>query len=93
VAHSREVGLACEAHDVIVLLHGSATGSHTWEPVRAFLSSGATVFAPDLLGYCQAPLSCLGQGRIHHGRNAHTDGGTTTIEDTVRAESTKRGAQ
>ncbi len=43
--------------DTIVLLHGSATGSSSWDPVAGPLaSSGARVFAPDLLGYGQSPV-------------------------------------
>ncbi len=41
----------------IVLLHGSANGSYSWGPVRsALVESGASVFAPDMLGYGKAPL-------------------------------------
>jgi pimeloyl-ACP methyl ester carboxylesterase len=43
--------------DVIVLLHGSANGSYSWGPVRSALAaSGASVFAPDMLGYGKAPV-------------------------------------
>src|SRR6267142_4152119 len=43
--------------DTIVLLHGSATGSSSWDPVAGPLaSSGARVLAPDLLGYGQSPV-------------------------------------
>jgi len=43
--------------DTIVLLHGSATGSSSWDPVAGSLtSSGARVFAPDLLGYGQSAV-------------------------------------
>ncbi len=42
--------------DVIVLLHGSASGSCSWGPVeRALVSTGAGVVAPDMLGYGHAP--------------------------------------
>jgi pimeloyl-ACP methyl ester carboxylesterase len=42
--------------DTIVLLHCSATGSSSWDPVAGSLvSSGASVFAPDMLGYGQSP--------------------------------------
>src|SRR5262245_713153 len=42
--------------DTIVLLHGGATGSSSWNPVvRALVSSGASVFAPDMLGYGESP--------------------------------------
>jgi len=42
--------------DTIVLLHGGATGSSSWNPVAcAFVSSGASVFAPDMLGYGASP--------------------------------------
>jgi pimeloyl-ACP methyl ester carboxylesterase len=42
--------------DTIVLLHGGATGSSSWNPVaRALVSSGASVFAPDMLGYGASP--------------------------------------
>lgn len=42
--------------DTIVLLHGSATGSSSWDLVAGSLvSSGASVFAPDMLGYGQSP--------------------------------------
>lgn len=41
--------------DVIVLLHGSANGSHSWGPVeRTLVSRGAMVVAPDMLGYGHA---------------------------------------
>ena len=49
--------------DTIVLLHGSATGSLSWDPVAGSLrSSGACVFAPDMLGYgtSRAPTSSYG---------------------------------
>src|SRR5437867_12857244 len=42
--------------DTIVLLHGGATGSSSWNPVAcALVSSGASVFAPDMLGYGASP--------------------------------------
>ena len=42
--------------DTIVLLHGGATGAASWNPVaRSLVSSGASVFAPDMLGYGQSP--------------------------------------
>src|SRR6266404_7768580 len=42
--------------DTIVLLHGSATGSSSWDPVAGSLvSSSASVFAPDMLGYGLSP--------------------------------------
>jgi len=42
--------------DTIVLLHGGATGSSSWNSVAcAFVSSGASVFAPDMLGYDASP--------------------------------------
>ena len=42
--------------DAIVLLHGSATGSSSWSPIADSLrSSGASVFAPDMLGYGGSP--------------------------------------
>jgi pimeloyl-ACP methyl ester carboxylesterase len=42
--------------EVIVLLHGSANGSYSWGAVaRALARSGATVIAPDMLGYGTAP--------------------------------------
>src|SRR5262249_27636365 len=42
--------------DTIVLLHGGATGSSLWNRVaRALVSSGARVFAPDMLGYGPSP--------------------------------------
>ena len=42
--------------DTIVLLHGGATGSSSWNPVaRSLVSSGASVFAPDMLGYGASP--------------------------------------
>src|SRR5712664_1644853 len=47
----------------IVLLHGAATGSSSWNTVaKSLVSSGATVFAPDMLGYVQspAPTDCYG---------------------------------
>jgi pimeloyl-ACP methyl ester carboxylesterase len=38
--------------DLIVLLHGAATGSSSWTPVSAALTAaGARVVAPDLIGY------------------------------------------
>jgi pimeloyl-ACP methyl ester carboxylesterase len=44
--------------DTIVLLHGGATGSSSWNPVaRALISSGASVFAPDMLGCSASPAS------------------------------------
>jgi pimeloyl-ACP methyl ester carboxylesterase len=44
--------------DTIVLLHGGATGSSSWNPIaRALASSGASVFAPDMLGYGASPAS------------------------------------
>jgi len=42
--------------DTIVLLHGGATGSSSWNAVaRSLVSSGARVFAPDMLGYGASP--------------------------------------
>ncbi len=42
--------------DTIVLLHGSATGSSSWDSVAGpLVSSGASVLAPDMLGYGQSP--------------------------------------
>ena len=42
--------------ETIVLLHGSATGSSSRDPVASSLvSAGARVFAPDMLGYGQSP--------------------------------------
>ncbi len=42
--------------DTIVLLHGGATGSSSWNPVaRSLVSSGASVLAPDMLGYGESP--------------------------------------
>ncbi len=42
--------------DTIVLLHGSATGSSSWDAVAGSLvSAGARVFAPSLLGYGRSP--------------------------------------
>jgi pimeloyl-ACP methyl ester carboxylesterase len=42
--------------EVIVLLHGSANGAYSWGSVqRSLQSSGATVVAPDMLGYGRAP--------------------------------------
>jgi len=42
--------------DTIVLLHGGATGSSSWNAVgRSLASSGARVFAPDMLGYGASP--------------------------------------
>lgn len=47
----------------IVLLHGSATGALSWGPVAGILvSSGATVFAPDMLGYGKAPAPTSSYG-------------------------------
>ena len=40
----------------IVLLHGSASGSHSWAAVRKGLEAhGASVLAPDMLGYGRSP--------------------------------------
>jgi pimeloyl-ACP methyl ester carboxylesterase len=40
----------------IVLLHGSANGSYSWAAVRSGLEAyGATVVAPDMLGYGRSP--------------------------------------
>jgi pimeloyl-ACP methyl ester carboxylesterase len=42
--------------DLIVLLHGAATGSSSWTTISASLSgSGASVVAPDLIGYGRSP--------------------------------------
>jgi pimeloyl-ACP methyl ester carboxylesterase len=42
--------------DTIVLLHGSATSSSSWDAVaRSLVSSGATAFSPDMLGYGGSP--------------------------------------
>ncbi len=42
--------------DTIVLLHGGATGSSSWNPVaRSLVSSGASVLVPDMLGYGESP--------------------------------------
>jgi pimeloyl-ACP methyl ester carboxylesterase len=42
--------------DAIVLLHGGATGSSSRNAVaRSLVSSGAHVFAPDMLGYGASP--------------------------------------
>jgi pimeloyl-ACP methyl ester carboxylesterase len=49
--------------DTIVLLHGSATGSSSWDPVAGSLvSSGASVFAPDTLGYGRSPAPTSSYG-------------------------------
>jgi pimeloyl-ACP methyl ester carboxylesterase len=49
--------------DTIVLLHGSATGSSSWDPVaRSLVSSGASVLAPDMLGYGQSPAPTSSYG-------------------------------
>ena len=49
--------------DTIVLLHGSATGSSSWDSVAGSLvSSGASVFAPDMLGYGQSPAPTSSYG-------------------------------
>jgi pimeloyl-ACP methyl ester carboxylesterase len=43
-------------NETIVLLHGSATGSWSWDPVAdSLVWSGASVFVPDMLGYGQSP--------------------------------------
>jgi pimeloyl-ACP methyl ester carboxylesterase len=43
-------------NNVIVLLHGSANGSHSWRRVQSALTSlGLSVFAPDMPGYGKAP--------------------------------------
>jgi pimeloyl-ACP methyl ester carboxylesterase len=45
--------MACEP---IVLLHGSATGAHSWGVIRqALVTSGKDTLAPDMLGYGRAP--------------------------------------
>lgn len=42
--------------DTIVLLHDGATGSSSWNALaRSLVSSGARVFAPDMLGYGASP--------------------------------------
>ena len=42
--------------DLIVLLHGAATGSSSWTPVSAALThAGRRVVAPDLVGYGRSP--------------------------------------
>jgi pimeloyl-ACP methyl ester carboxylesterase len=42
--------------ETIVLLHGACTGSYSWDPIAGALeSSGASVFAPDLIGYGRSP--------------------------------------
>ncbi len=42
--------------DTIVLLHGGATRSSSWNPVaRALVSCGASVFAPEMLGSGASP--------------------------------------
>jgi pimeloyl-ACP methyl ester carboxylesterase len=47
---------AAPMSDLIVLLHGSGTGSSSWMPIAASLAgSGASVVAPDLLGYGRSP--------------------------------------
>jgi pimeloyl-ACP methyl ester carboxylesterase len=43
------------AHDTLVLLHGSANGSHGWGLVRAALGPQRRVLAPDMLGYGKEP--------------------------------------
>jgi pimeloyl-ACP methyl ester carboxylesterase len=49
--------------ETIVLLHGSATGSSLWDPVGGSLvSSGASVFAPEMLGYGQSPAPTSSYG-------------------------------
>lgn len=45
----------------IVLLHGSANGSYSWGAVReALAAQGATVWAPDMLGYGRSPAPSQG---------------------------------
>jgi pimeloyl-ACP methyl ester carboxylesterase len=47
---------AAAMSDLIVLLHGSATGSSSWTPISAPLAAlGASVIAPDLIGYGRSP--------------------------------------
>ena len=42
----------------VVLLHGSANGSYSWNQVRASLvGAGLDVHAPDMLGYGKAQES------------------------------------
>src|SRR5262245_57300435 len=59
LAENRESSLApfsAPMSDTVVLLHGSATASSSWNLVAASLASaGASVFAPDMLGYGKAP--------------------------------------
>jgi pimeloyl-ACP methyl ester carboxylesterase len=71
--------------DTIVLLHGGATGS-SWNAVaRSLVSSGARVFAPDMLGYGASPAptgSCAIAEEVAHltrllGLQPHSCNGTT----------------
>ena len=42
--------------DLIVLLHGAATGSLSWTPISASLAElGASFAVPDLIGYGRSP--------------------------------------
>lgn len=42
--------------ETLVLLHGAAMGSGSWNPIlKAITAAGMTAFAPDLLGYGHSP--------------------------------------
>jgi len=49
--------------DTIVLLHGTGAGSSSWDPVAgSIVSLGASVFAPDMLGYGESPAPSASYG-------------------------------
>jgi pimeloyl-ACP methyl ester carboxylesterase len=58
-----------EARPVLVLLHGIAGSSTTWEPLLAGLSGLGTVIAPDLLGHGQSD-----KPRHDYSLGAHANG-------------------
>ena len=50
--HGNDVAYRCAGEGpVLLLLHGIAGSSQTWEPAMAFLQHGYTVLAPDFLGH------------------------------------------
>lgn len=52
--HEMTYRVAGEGGPVVLLLHGIASSSSTWEPVLPGLARHATVIAPDLLGHGQS---------------------------------------
>jgi pimeloyl-ACP methyl ester carboxylesterase len=49
--HAVRYRTAGDGDETIVLIHGIAGSSLTWEPAMADLAQGATVIAPDMLGH------------------------------------------